>query len=117
MYVWFITFQGEDMKASLRNRVVAATVAAVVVAGLIGLMRMQPAHAARDDAAPVTGPRYSVVESEAHNLIVTDNKSNTLYFYTIDKEKEVGSELKLRGSIDLNQVGKSTIMPNKAAGQ
>ena len=97
------------MKASVRNRVVAATVAAVVLAGLIGLMRMQPAHAARDDAAPVSGPRYSVVESEAHNLIVTDNKSNTLYFYTIDKDKPIGSPLKLRASVDLTKVGQDEI--------
>jgi hypothetical protein len=72
----------------------------------------QRARAERDDSA---GPaqRYSVVETEAHNLIVTDNKTNTLYFYTIDKDKEVGSELKLRGSIDLNQVGKPAITPTK----
>jgi hypothetical protein len=105
------------MNASWQNRSLVAAVAIVVVAGLIGLARLQPARAARDDA-PLTGPHYSVVETEAHNLIVTDNKSNTLYFYTIDKDKEVGSELKLRGSIDLNQVGKSTIMPTKTgAGQ
>ena len=103
------------MNAAWKNRLSAALVALVVAGGLFALSRLQPARAARDDAAPVTGPRYSVVETEAHNLIVTDNKSNTLYFYTIDKEKEVGSELKLRGTIDLNQVGKSTITPTKAA--
>lgn len=105
------------MSSSWKNRSLVAVVAIVVVAGLIGLARLQPAQAARDDA-PVTGPRYIVVESEAHNLIVTDNKTNTLYFYTIDKDKEIGSDLKLRGSIDLNQVGKSTITPVKTpAGQ
>jgi hypothetical protein len=86
----------------------------VVMVGLIALGRLQPVQAARDDALP-TGPRYSVIETEAHNLIVTDNKSNTLYFYTIDKDKEVGSELKLRGTIDLSHVGKPGIMPTKAA--
>ena len=104
------------MNATWKNRLTAVLVAVVVAGGLFALSRLQPAQAARDDAGPLTGPRYSVVETEAHNLIVTDNKSNTLYFYTIDKEKEVGSELKLRGSIDLNQVGKSTITPVKAAG-
>jgi hypothetical protein len=44
-------------------------------------------------------------------LIVTDNATNTLYFYTIDKDKEIGSELKLRASLDLNQVGKPVIKP------
>jgi hypothetical protein len=101
------------MKASWTNRVVAVAVVAVVVAGLIALARWQPVQAAADDGSS-GGPRYSVIETEAHNLIVTDNKTNTLYFYTIDKDKEVGSELKLRGTIDLNQVGKTAIMPTKA---
>ena len=52
-----------------------------------------------------------MVDTKAHNLIVTDNKTNTVYFYTIDKDKPVGSELKLRGTIDLNQVGRPTIKP------
>jgi hypothetical protein len=49
------------------------------------------------------------VETEGHNLLVTDNQSNTLYFYTIDKDAKIGSDLKLRGSVDLTQVGKPTI--------
>jgi len=56
-------------------------------------------------------PRYSVLDSEGHNLIVTDNKTNVLYFYTTDKDQPVGSELRLRGSIDLSQVGSPTIKP------
>jgi hypothetical protein len=88
-------------------------VAALVVAGLIALARIQPAQAVLADD-PASGPHYTVVMTEGHNLIVTDNKNNTVYFYTIDKDKEVGSELKLRGSIDLNQVGKPTITPTKA---
>ncbi|HEV3261259.1 MAG TPA: hypothetical protein VG013_30680 [Gemmataceae bacterium] len=87
-------------------------VAALVVFSLIVMARWQPAQAGRDDA-PTSGPRYSVVETEAHNLIVTDNKTNTVYFYTIDKDKEVGSDLKLRGTIDLNQVGKPALKPEK----
>jgi len=59
----------------------------------------------------VGGPRYSVVETEGHNLIVTDNQTNTLYFYTIDKDAKIGSEMKLRGTIDLKQVGKEVIKP------
>ncbi|HYV34139.1 MAG TPA: hypothetical protein VE988_00460, partial [Gemmataceae bacterium] len=60
-----------------------------------------------------TGPHYTVVETQGHNLLVTDNKTNKLYFYTIDKDKEIGSDLKLRGSIDLNQVGKPEINVHK----
>jgi hypothetical protein len=52
-----------------------------------------------------------VVETEGHNLIVTDNHTNTLYFYTIDKGAKIGSELKLRGQVDLKQVGGKAIKP------
>jgi hypothetical protein len=57
--------------------------------------------------------RFTVVETEGHNLIVTDNQTQTLYFYTIDKDAELGSDLKLRGTMDLNQVGKDKISPRK----
>jgi hypothetical protein len=101
------------MTANLKNRLPLGFVAIVAVLALINSTHLQPAFADRGDS-PFPGGRYSVVETEAHNLIVTDNKSNTLYFYTIDKDKEVGSELKMRGTIDLNQVGKETIQPTKA---
>jgi hypothetical protein len=100
--------QGEIMNASWRNRWSLATAAAVVVLGLIVTARWQPAQAEQGAARGAPG-RYSVIETEGHNLIVTDNTSNTLYFYTIDKDKEVGSELKLRGTIDLNKVGQPVI--------
>jgi hypothetical protein len=51
------------------------------------------------------------VETEGHNLIVADNATNTLYFYTVDKGEAPGADLKLRGSVDLNQVGKPVIKP------
>ena len=62
-------------------------------------------------------PRYNVVATEGHNLIVTDNSTNTLYYYTIEREKPIGSELHLRGVVDLNQVGKPTIKPRHLAGE
>jgi hypothetical protein len=101
------------MNASWKNRLTLTIAAAVVAVALMASTRAQPARAEGADS-PAAGGRYSVVETEAHNLIVTDNKTNTLYFYTIDKDKEVGSELKLRGSIDLNQVGKPSITPTKS---
>ncbi len=101
------------MNVNWTNRLTLAAAAAVLVAALVATTQTLPARAERGDS-PASGPRYSVVETEAHNLIVTDNKSNTVYFYTVDKDKEVGAELKLRGSIDLNQIGKPVITPTKA---
>ncbi len=85
------------------------TVGLLAVA-VIAVVCLQPARA-QSDASPGTGPHFSIVETQGHNLIVTDNHTNTLYFYTVDQNKEVGSELKLRGRIDLNQVGKPIIKP------
>src|SRR5262245_21062419 len=100
------------MNATWKTRMPLAAVAGLVVIALIFMAHSQPVRAERD-AAPTSGPRYSVVETEAHNLIVTDNKTNTLYFYTIDKEKPIGSDLKLRGSIDFSKVGEPVIKPKK----
>lgn len=56
-------------------------------------------------------PSHTVVATDGMHLIVTDNKANTLYYYSIEKDAEIGSDLKLRGSVDLTQVGKETITP------
>ena len=100
------------MNTNWKKRLPMALAALLVVAALIVLARYQPAQAGRL-ADPGPSPRYTVIDTEGHNLIVTDNQSNTLFFYTIDKDKEVGSELKLRGSVDLNQVGKQEIKLTK----
>ena len=99
------------MSANWKNRALLVCLVALVV-GLVVTATWQPALGQRDTA---TGsfPRYTVVETEGHNLIVTDNQSNTLYFYTIDKDAKIGSDLKLRGSIDLKQVGKPVIKPSR----
>src|ERR1700738_1897891 len=55
------------------------------------------------------GAHYTVVMTEGHNLLVTDNASNKLYFYTIDKDKPIGSPLKLRASVEVNKVGDQEI--------
>jgi hypothetical protein len=63
-----------------------------------------------DSGATLTGgPHYSVVMTEGHNLLVTDNATNKLYFYTTGKDKPIGSPLKLRASIDLTKVGAEEI--------
>jgi hypothetical protein len=76
----------------------------------------QPDRPAAQPAQPGGGqamgvPKYTVVETEGVNLLVVDNTKNTLYFYTCDRDKEAGADLKLRGSIDLNQVGQPAIKP------
>ncbi len=63
----------------------------------------------RDDAKSAGSAHYSVVMTEGHNLLVTDNASNKLYFYTIDKDQPIGSPLKLRASVDLTKVGSDEI--------
>jgi uncharacterized protein (TIGR03000 family) len=68
------------------------------------------------DADSPSDPRYTVGMTEGDNLIVTDNTKNRLYFYTVDKDKPAGSDLKLRGQIDLGQVGKLTVKPTREGG-
>jgi hypothetical protein len=74
---------------------------------------------ARTEAQPaaaqaVTGAKYTVVDTEGTNLLVVDNATNILYFYTTEPGKEVGDDLHLRGSLDLNEVGKPIIKPRKS---
>jgi hypothetical protein len=91
---------------------VTASVVAIVLAVVAVIGLMQPAFGRADaQDKPAGVPHYTVVETEGHNLLVTDNSTNTLYFYTVDKGEPVGSELKLRGSVDLTQVGKPSIKP------
>ena len=99
------------MSLSGKTSVVFAVVVALVGGLVLGMSLSQPALAGGEGKGAVTGPRYTVVHTEGTNLIVTDNKSNTLYFYTIDPEEKAGADLKLRGSADLNQVGKATLVP------
>jgi hypothetical protein len=88
---------------------VAALVVTLVGGFILGMSLSQPAVA--QGKADGGGPRYTVVHTEGTNLIVTDNKTNTLYFYTIDPDEKPGADLKLRGAADLNQVGQKTIVP------
>jgi hypothetical protein len=101
------------MNASWKNRLPLTVAVALVAVAAIVVACWQPARAAREDAAN-TFPRYSVVETEGHNLIVTDNQKNTLYFYTIGKDKKIGDDLELRGTVDLKQVGHKKIKIKKA---
>jgi hypothetical protein len=55
------------------------------------------------------GARYTVIETQGFNLLVSDNGANQLYYYATDKDAPVGSPLKLRASLDLAQVGRPEI--------
>ena len=95
--------------AQWKNRLLLAVTGGVLVCAIV-LSQWQPARAYREGSGGAS-PHYTVVETEGHNLIVADNHNDMLYFYTIDKDKEIGSDLKLRGKVDLKQVGQEVVKP------
>ena len=97
------------MSTNVKSRASWVLTLTIATAAVLTAVLLQPARAEKEGGA--SAGKYSVIATEGHNLIVTDNSTNTLYFYTIDKDKTIGSELKLRGSIDLTQVGKPEIKP------
>lgn len=98
------------MSKAIQGRLLAG---AVVVLALVAIALASSTHAvfgrAEADAKKSASPQYSVVMTEGHNLLVTDNGANKIYFYTIDKDKPIGSPLKLRASVDLTKVGQDEI--------
>jgi hypothetical protein len=84
-------------------------VAIALIAAIVMATGRQQALAGTRDNAQGAGPHYSVVMTEGHNLLVTDNATNKIYFYTVDKDKPIGSPLKLRASVDLTKVGEDEI--------
>jgi hypothetical protein len=85
-------------------------VAILLVAGIaIGMNLNSPTVAQGPGAS--TNTHFTVVETDGISLIVTDNKKNTVFFYTVDQDAKPGSDLHLRGTIDLNSVGQATIKP------
>jgi hypothetical protein len=87
-------------------------VGAVLISVTLILTSREPAQG-QGGKAGGGGPKYTIIETQGHNLLVTDNSKNVVYFYTVDKDEKVGSDLKLRASVDLNQVGSPTIRINK----
>jgi hypothetical protein len=109
-----------------RGFTLGAVAALAVGLGIVGYVSTRPAATAgqqpvaqpaiqpggQPGARPDAGvPKYTVVDTEGTNLLVVDNAKNVLYFYTCDQGKSAGDPLKLRGSIDLNQVGQPSIKP------
>lgn len=89
-------------------------VGAILISVTLVLTNRDLAQGQPGEKKAAAGPRYTVVETQGHNLLVTDNSTNTVYYYTVDKDEKVGADLKLRGSIDLTQVGKDVIKISKA---
>ena len=77
------------------------SISALLLAGLRPTARAE----GRDEAKAMAGPHYTVVMTEGDNLIVVDNATNKLYFYTKDKDAPIGSPVKRRATVDLTQVG------------
>jgi hypothetical protein len=98
------------MNTNWKKQLPTALVAALVLIALIALA-WRPAEAQRPKAkgAGLTGPRYSVIETQGFNLLVADNAENKLYYYATDKDVPVGAPLKLRASLDLTKVGMEEI--------
>ena len=91
-------------------RLLALCVATLAVALVALAITTHPVLGRANEAAQAGGsPHYSVVLTEGHNLLVTDNAANKLYFYTTDKDAPLGSPLKLRASVDLTKVGQEEI--------
>jgi len=65
----------------------------------------------KGEAMDKGAPAYTVVATDGSHLIVTDNRSNQVYFYAIGAEAKIGDPLELRGKVDLNTVGKEVLTP------
>jgi hypothetical protein len=99
--------EGSIMRVNWKHRMWMVVGTALLVVALILVTRSQPAQAQRADAGST--PRYTVIETQGFNLLVTDNAANKLYYYATDKDVPVGSPMKLRASLDLNQIGREEI--------
>jgi hypothetical protein len=99
------------MKAMKKSGIFGGLALAVVAGVFLGVSLSQPARGDGEKGKDAAGPRYTVVQAGEPGLIVTDNQTNTLYFYMRDEDAEPGADLKLRGSIDLSLVGKAAIPP------
>jgi hypothetical protein len=98
------------MHSTWNNRFPLAIGAILATAAITLAITTRPALGRTEEgSSSAASPHYTVVMTEGHNLLVTDNGANKLYFYTIDKDKPIGSPLKLRASISLTDVGKEEI--------
>lgn len=86
----------------------AGALLAIVVVGLVFVLNSgQPALG----QAGKGGGHYTVVATDGTHLVVTDNQANKVFFYAIEQGGKPGDELKLRGTLNLDDVGKPNIKP------
>jgi hypothetical protein len=98
------------MNPVLRNTLLFG-LAALLVLGLV--WRMGAAED-RKVADPLASPKVTVVATDGAHLIAVDNTTQTLYYYAIERDGKIGDELKLRGTVDLKDVGKPSLKPVSA---
>jgi hypothetical protein len=98
------------MNLCKKGCIVGSAVITLIIGMGIGMNMNAPVNAQGGAAGNPTS-RYTVIESEGVNLIVTDNQKQTLFFYTVNQDEKPGADLHLRGSIDLAKVGDATIKP------
>lgn len=89
--------------------------AAVIVAGGVVLSNRDSAQG--QGKGGMGASHYSVVSTDGAHIIVTDNMTSKVHFYAIDKDGKVGDTLKLRGTLDLHDVGKPSMTPIDAKPQ
>lgn len=96
-------------------KVAVGMVAGMLLVAVVFMLYPQlPALGQPGAGGPGAGAgRYTVVGTDGTHLVVTDNGTNKVFFYAIDKDGKPGDVLKFRGTINLSDVGKDTIQPTK----
>jgi hypothetical protein len=102
------------MSKTWRGVTVLLLVLIAAMVSLLPILRPTAYGGGIDESGAPASSHYTVVMTEGHNLLVTDNTRIRLYFYTVDKDKPVGEPLKLRAEIDLNKVGQPEIKNHAA---
>ena len=93
----------------MRQLNLAMLAVAALVVMVVSATWLQAERSSAVQVDQSAAPHYSIVSTDAAHLIITDNRTDTLHFYTVGKEGEPGDDLQLRGSIDLSRVGARTI--------
>ena len=94
-----------------KSGLVVGLVLGLAAAFVLGPNLTGPAAARQGEGKAAGSPHYTVVMTDGTHLVVTDNQTDKVHFYVIDKGAAIGSPLKLRGTVDLQQVGKPVITP------